>query len=299
MQTHLQGSFLVFVLILQDPTSCTGNGIYSSFRNRNFWLEYSTPPTTKFPDYEDYYYDRGGGGSSTSPTTPDPGPQFLDSASNHTLVQTPVSSTTFLHCEVEDLRDFQVSWFRKEDGILKVLTIGEETFLADDRFSSAFKSPHDWRLRIRPTNSRDNGTYLCQISTHPPTLLVTNLQVIVPRVFLVDEERHEIQEKHYKPGSTIELHCIVTDYLPNFKEVFWKHGDQILSQNSERGGISVKTTLHNTTVDSHLYLAMASAADSGTYSCNVANLASSALSLHILNGKQPTNFFSFFLVLQL
>ena len=49
-----------------------------------------------------------GGGSSTSPTTPDPGPQFLDSASNHTLVQTPVSSTTFLHCEVEDLRDFQV-----------------------------------------------------------------------------------------------------------------------------------------------------------------------------------------------
>ena len=49
-----------------------------------------------------------GGGSSTSPTTPDPGPQFVDSASNHTLVQTPVSSTTFLHCEVEDLRDFQV-----------------------------------------------------------------------------------------------------------------------------------------------------------------------------------------------
>ena len=73
---------------------------------------------------------------------------------------------------------FQVSWFRKEDNILKVLTIGEETFVADERFSSAFKSPHDWRLRIRPTNPRDNGTYLCQISTHPPTLLVTNLQVI-------------------------------------------------------------------------------------------------------------------------
>ncbi len=59
----------------------------------------------------------------------------------------------------------------------------------------------------------------------------------VPRVFLVDEERREISEKHYKPGSTIELHCIVTDYLPNFKEIFWKHGDQILSQTSERGGI--------------------------------------------------------------
>ena len=31
---------------------------------------------------------------------------------------------------------------------------------------------------------------------------------------------------------------------------------------------------------------MASAADSGTYSCNVADLASARLSLHILNGKK-------------
>lgn len=77
-----------------------------------------------------------------------------------------------------NLCPIQVSWFRKEDGILKVLTIGKETFIADQRFSSAFKSPKDWRLRIKPTNPRDNGTYLCQISTHPPTLLVTHLQVI-------------------------------------------------------------------------------------------------------------------------
>ena len=59
-----------------------------------------------------------------------------------------------------------------------MLTIGKETFIADARFSSAFKHPYDWRLRIRPTNSRDNGTYLCQISTHPPTILVSHMQVI-------------------------------------------------------------------------------------------------------------------------
>ena len=92
-------------LCFPDPTSGSGNGVYSSFRNRNFWLEYSTPPTTKFPDYEDYYY---AGGSSTAPTTPDPGPQFIDVSSNQTVVQTPVGATTFLHCKVEDLRDFQV-----------------------------------------------------------------------------------------------------------------------------------------------------------------------------------------------
>ena len=48
---------------------------------------------------------------------------------------------------------------------------------------------------------------------------------------------------------------------------------------------SVKTTVHNTTADSHLYLASASAADSGTYACNVADMASARLSLHILNGE--------------
>ena len=66
--------------------------------------------------------------------------------------------------------------------MLHVLTIGKETFVADPRFSSAWKKPGpeggDWRLRIHPTQAGDGGTYLCQISTHPPTLLITHLQVI-------------------------------------------------------------------------------------------------------------------------
>ena len=72
----------------------------------------------------------------------------------------------------------QVSWFRKEDDFLHVLTIGKETFSADQRYASAFKEPYNWRLKIKPTQTIDDGTYLCQISTHPPTILVTNLQVI-------------------------------------------------------------------------------------------------------------------------
>ena len=61
---------------------------------------------------------------------------------------------------------------------LHVLTIGKEIFSADQRYSPAFKEPYNWRLRIKPAQSIDDGTYLCQISTHPPTILVTNLQVI-------------------------------------------------------------------------------------------------------------------------
>ena len=48
---------------------------------------------------------------------------------------------------------------------------------------------------------------------------------------------------------------------------------------------SIKTNVGNGTVSSHLYLATASANDSGTYSCNVANMATATLMLHILNGK--------------
>ena len=92
-----------------DPIN--SKGIYSSFRNRNFWLEYSTPPTTKFPDYDDYYYNYG---STSQTTTPDPGPRFKESMANHTLVQAPIGSTAFLHCKVEDLRDFQVSLLNLE-----------------------------------------------------------------------------------------------------------------------------------------------------------------------------------------
>lgn len=60
----------------------------------------------------------------------------------------------------------------------------------------------------------------------------------VPEVSLVDEEDgRQITEKHYKPGSTIELHCVVKNYLPQFKAIIWKHGQQTITQSSDRGGI--------------------------------------------------------------
>ena len=46
------------------------------------------------------------------------------------------------------------------------------------------KANNNWRLRIRPTMAIDDGTYLCQISTHPPTILVTNLKIIGENLFL-------------------------------------------------------------------------------------------------------------------
>ena len=84
--------------------------------------------------------------------------------------------------KVQEIASFKVSWFRKGDGMLYFLTVGKDTFVADPRFSLALKKPGpedgNWCLRIHPTQASDDGTYLCQISTHPPTLLITHLQVI-------------------------------------------------------------------------------------------------------------------------
>ena len=131
-----------------------------------------------------------------------------------------------------------MSWFRKKGGKLDVLTVGRSTFSADDRYVVR-RQADNWRLRVRPTLKRDNGTYVCQVSTHPPVLLLTHLRVIVPHVRLLEDGNGNGKgEKHYKPGSTIELHCVVRNYLEEFGPVSWRHGNNgLITQTSERGGV--------------------------------------------------------------
>ncbi len=65
-----------------------------------------------------------------------------------------------------------------------MLTVGRETFSGDLRFSVSLqrqrrrKLNSNWSLRITPTVQADDGTYVCQVSTHPPILLVAHLRVI-------------------------------------------------------------------------------------------------------------------------
>ena len=61
----------------------------------------------------------------------------------------------------------------------------------------------------------------------------------VPEVYLIDDEDGRvISEKHYKPGSTIELRCVVKNFLPEFSSsVIWrKEGRRISQEDSRRGG---------------------------------------------------------------
>ena len=80
----------------------------------------------------------------------------------------------------------QVSWFRRHGSLLDILTVGRDSFSLDARYSVAFERPDNWRLQVRPTLRRDDGSYLCQVSTHPPIILVTHLKIIG-----MDEEEEE------------------------------------------------------------------------------------------------------------
>lgn len=101
----------LFVLVLAPPRPLHPNpnndgGVFPSFRynnNRNFWLEYSTPPSTTFPEYEEYYEMR--------PTTPDPRPYFLNGdLKNNSVVEIPLGGTVFLDCEVAQFTsEFEVN----------------------------------------------------------------------------------------------------------------------------------------------------------------------------------------------
>jgi hypothetical protein len=94
---------LNFEFVFAFPGGPQGTYVYSSFRNRNFWLEYSTPPTTLFPEYDEY--------NPEPSATPEPGPIFRDAALNHSTLQAPVGSTVFLDCRIADLMDYQVCLF--------------------------------------------------------------------------------------------------------------------------------------------------------------------------------------------
>jgi hypothetical protein len=77
------------------------------------------------------------------------------------------------------LCECQVSWVRRKHGEddLQLLTVGLHTYSGDSRYTVEFQYPNNWRLQIKFTNKRDEGTYECQISTHPPKVIQIHLHI--------------------------------------------------------------------------------------------------------------------------
>ncbi|KAI5633120.1 immunoglobulin i-set domain-containing protein [Phthorimaea operculella] len=180
-----------------------------------------------------------------------------------------------------------ISWVRRKGEDLHLLSFGRHTYSADSRYSLAFEQPNDWRLLIQYVSERDEGFYECQISTHPPLVRRVHLAVVVPKVEIVDERGRPLQDKLYKEGSIIELRCVVSEVPQPTRQVNWKHGSRLLNYDTKRGGVSVKTEATANGALSRLYIANANRQDSGNYTCSLADVAASAVSVHVLRGENP------------
>lgn len=73
---------------------------------------------------------------------------------------------------------FQVSWVRRKGDELNLITFGRHTYSSDSRYSLEYIAPNDWQLLIQFANERDEGHYECQISSHPPLVLLVYLTVV-------------------------------------------------------------------------------------------------------------------------
>ncbi|CAL4087789.1 unnamed protein product, partial [Meganyctiphanes norvegica] len=199
-----------------------------------------------------------------------------------------LGSTAYLHCHVTGLKDQQVSWYRRKDKEIHLITFGFQNYHNDDRFSLTYEQPNDWRLRIRYVQHRDEGTYECQVSSHPPIIRTIHLHVVVPRIEIMDDRGEQIKEKFYHSGSTIELQCQVSDVpTATTLQLGWYRGTQRLNYDASRGGVSVKTELRGSVAKSWLRVGDATLADSGTYYCNITELTAIGVNIHVVPDEYP------------
>jgi len=274
LEAHCRRALWFILTVLIHGPSC--NVYYPGFK-RNFWLEFSSPsPSSPAPP------------PPTHP--PPPRPLFLSPGRNGSVQTVTLGRTTHIDCMVSNLHGHQVSWIRRRENEMSLLTTDRLVFSADNRYSVVQDTvAHNWRLVIQSAQERDTASYLCQVNTHPPATLLVQLIVIVPELTAVDDQGQPVSEKYFKPGSTILLRCLVTNYRPDFQAPVWRRGDlMVTTDNQKRNRVRVEYG-QDGSLESRLYLTGADKADTGRYSCHIPGLsqvAPASVNLHITQGEE-------------
>jgi len=216
-------------------------------------------------------------------------PYFQHQEAGLVNVTTQLEATTYLHCRVNRLGGKTVSWLKRigQDKDPQLLTYGRQTYSSDARFQIIHEKPNNWKLQIQFTKKSDVGLYECQVSTNPPLIQYTYLNVVVPTIKIVDERHQEVEDRiFYDRGSTIKLKCKVEDIVGEQPEyIIWKKENRMLNYDTERGGISVRTDLLANGAQSRLHIAGATFPDSGNYTCMMGRTAKTQIELQIIPGE--------------
>ncbi|XP_042241754.1 zwei Ig domain protein zig-8-like [Homarus americanus] len=189
-----------------------------------------------------------------------------------------LGSTAFLHCQVRNMADKQVSWIRRRD--YHILTSGLHAYSRDERFGVVRpQDDDDWALQIKFVQKRDEGAYECQVSTKTGRYgYLVNLKVVVPKAVISGSP-----ERHVQSGSTISLLCIIEESLSPPQFIFWYHNNKMINYDQSRGGITV-TMDHQDLTTSRLTISNASLKDSGNYKCSASNITPSSVNVFVSEG---------------
>ncbi|XP_068082132.1 zwei Ig domain protein zig-8 [Anabrus simplex] len=195
----------------------------------------------------------------------------------------PLGASIFLNCRVAMLHDKTVMWLRRSADRVSLLTVGQGTYSSDPRLAVRFQYPNNWRLHINPVQRSDEGVYLCQVSTHPPRVLTTNLTVLAPELKIADEHGHSVHDRYYKTGSTIELTCsVMTPVKLPSRQISWRKDGGPLPQKIKT---SEDSTQPGGVTASRLVIPQADKTHSGTYSCSLSKDSEVFVHVHVLNGE--------------
>lgn len=210
-----------------------------------------------------------------------PSSKVLPSFDNATArnVTTQLGQTAYLHCLVNNLGDKTVLWIRRLD--YHVLTVGMDTFTADDRFQTMHVDNHDWALQIKYVQLGDAGVYECQVSSDPKISYFVNLTVLVAKAKIEGGP-----EMFIRTGSAINLTCVISQSPEPPPFVFWYHNDRMINYISSKGDITLQKSSADTAI-SRLYIRRALVMDSGNYTCGPANAEPVSISVHVVNGEKP------------
>jgi len=199
---------------------------------------------------------------------------------NNTAVVAHRGSTTTLHCQVhKDSQYGVITWARLADGSrpYTVLTIGDTTYINDDRYTIEKPIRHDnWNLRVRSASLSDGGMYECQATTHPPQSVFVALRVVAAYAEIVGTK-----DKVFNSGSRLQLICVLKLATARVDYIFWYHNDRMINFDTDRG-ISV----HEDEAGSTLTMTDVSVADSGNYSCQPRDMRPASVAVTILSERQ-------------
>ncbi|XP_046398700.1 uncharacterized protein LOC124165368 [Ischnura elegans] len=269
------------------------------------------PPRPWIP--EDLDPKRGDRYNPTPPATTTPDPHLEEGNVTGRL-----GSVAYLDCRVEDQPDTMVTWLQRRDDSIQLLTVGREPYSEDSRFLLSHEDPNNWRLQILPVMKDDEGLYECQIATQPIKVKRVYLQVTAPELKIVDEDRNELLERHYKAGSEVKLTCLATQLQEEdgaaddvdaateegrdvhsgaehdlrstalqgvARKILWRHGGSRIVRSTVDKTIRPTSSADGRNASVVLTIHDIKAEDEGNYTCSLGEASSEAVRIKIIRGQ--------------